>query len=592
MLIPRQANPLTNKRPDMLDGSRGMLAAHQPLVVPMLLRLSHFVLNGYVVLVVSKQKGITLVFKTDPLQNVDVNSTFDSIAVIQKYIQREIEGQLREMFREDLPDIIHRLSQKWVAGKTKVEAAYLSKQSHRARAMSDIQELVVGLENRPVPAYASSLPGVRSSLRPSLSRMTSMSSMYGLYIPPAPRSAPSAVNNSTPAGPSTSIPESEFESSFPDIENYDPTYGLRPDDLPAKSGYSGFGRLFGLTRGLADLAEHPAENDIDWDESDSYDMVDWEETASLGPPPSVAFEESPEYETIPAVGGGTVTRPRIYHSQSNIRPHVNASTSVLERRDSNLASSITSLSYVPRGMSSGQLTPLSTQEIAFANRPALNRGQTISGSRPTTTTSSLMPKPPTGISIAEWRRNRMSIDEKYTPPVGTPSLTEKEISLPQGLPVFSDPPSERHIRQRSLSTSTYRSLEGMTHGSSSHFMDSEGHIVLRPSLNNTVSQLSTLSHSYHTLSPYARSLEHFTVRSVPHRTLSSIPSHSQPRKARRKRTYRLSKKPLDDVVDQVGLLRPSSSSPPPPSEFEASDVEHYFRVPQSNLRRRMSHNSP
>ncbi|KIJ37455.1 hypothetical protein M422DRAFT_100742, partial [Sphaerobolus stellatus SS14] len=124
-----QANPLNHKRPDihMIGGSRGMLAAHQPLVVPMLLRLSHFVLNGYVVLVVSKQKGITLVFKTDPLQNVDVNSTFDSIAVIQKYIQREIEGQLREMFREDLPGIIHRLSQRWVAGKTRVETPYLSR---------------------------------------------------------------------------------------------------------------------------------------------------------------------------------------------------------------------------------------------------------------------------------------------------------------------------------------------------------------------------------------------------------------------------------------------------------------------------------
>ncbi|KAG9123860.1 ERMES complex subunit [Ceratobasidium sp. 392] len=125
-----QANPLNNKKSD-LDGvlgtSRGILAAHQPLVVPMLLRLSHFRLNAYVVLVVSKQKGITLVFKTDPLQNVDVSSTFDSIAVIQKYIQREIEGQLREMFREDLPGIIHRLSQRWLAGKAKVETPYAQK---------------------------------------------------------------------------------------------------------------------------------------------------------------------------------------------------------------------------------------------------------------------------------------------------------------------------------------------------------------------------------------------------------------------------------------------------------------------------------
>ncbi len=108
-----------------MAGTKGMLAAKQPLVVPMLLRLSQFKLRSIVVLVVSKQKGITLVFKTDPLQSVDINSTFDSIAVIQKFIQREIEGQLRQMFREDLPGIIHRLSQQWI--KAKVEAPYLAK---------------------------------------------------------------------------------------------------------------------------------------------------------------------------------------------------------------------------------------------------------------------------------------------------------------------------------------------------------------------------------------------------------------------------------------------------------------------------------
>ncbi|KAH9013312.1 hypothetical protein EDB85DRAFT_2033957, partial [Lactarius pseudohatsudake] len=86
-----------------------MLAAKQALLVPIL--ISHFCLCSYVVLVVSKHKGITLVFKTDPLQNVDINSTFDSIAVIQSFIQCEIEGLLRQMFREDLPGITHRLSQ-------------------------------------------------------------------------------------------------------------------------------------------------------------------------------------------------------------------------------------------------------------------------------------------------------------------------------------------------------------------------------------------------------------------------------------------------------------------------------------------------
>ncbi|PWN41099.1 hypothetical protein IE81DRAFT_337899 [Ceraceosorus guamensis] len=120
-----QANPLApSSRPDTSLGifpesDRGILFAAAPLIVPMQLRLSAVRLRAIVVLVVSRQKGITLVFKNDPLESVDVSSTFDSVAVIQKYLQSEIEGQLREMFREDLPGIIHRLSQKWLSGESK-----------------------------------------------------------------------------------------------------------------------------------------------------------------------------------------------------------------------------------------------------------------------------------------------------------------------------------------------------------------------------------------------------------------------------------------------------------------------------------------
>ncbi|PWN52857.1 hypothetical protein IE53DRAFT_298703, partial [Violaceomyces palustris] len=122
-----QANPLTKpNRPDIglfpsSTASRGILFAAAPLIVPMHLRLSSVKLRAIVVLVVSKAKGITLVFKNDPLESVEVSSTFDSVAVIQKYLQQEIEGQLREMFREDLPGIIHRLSQRWLSGEAKQE---------------------------------------------------------------------------------------------------------------------------------------------------------------------------------------------------------------------------------------------------------------------------------------------------------------------------------------------------------------------------------------------------------------------------------------------------------------------------------------
>ena len=114
-----QANPLArpDENFDLFAGpatSRGMLFAASPLTVPMRVRLSDVKLRAIVVLVVSRTKGITLVFKNDPLESVRVSSTFDSVGVIQKYLQEEIETQLREMFRSDLPSIIHQLSQRWL----------------------------------------------------------------------------------------------------------------------------------------------------------------------------------------------------------------------------------------------------------------------------------------------------------------------------------------------------------------------------------------------------------------------------------------------------------------------------------------------
>lgn len=607
----------------MLGGSRGMLAAHQPLVVPMLLRLSHFVLNAYVVLVVSKQKGITLVFKTDPLQNVDVNSTFDSIAVIQKYIQREIEGQLREMFRDDLPGIIHRLSQRWVAGKTKVEAPYLYNKQ-RPRNTSEQQETRSLPDSPRGGAYHPSL------FHPTFRRQ-SISRLPPLQRPP--NSPPLRAASSTADGPATSplsvrIPY-DPPTTFPDIENFDPTYGLRPDDLPAKSGYSGFGRLFGAPQGLKDLAEEPAEDGTEWNEADSsFDMVDWEETVSFTPPPTVVSEEVPEFETIPAVGGGTITRPRIYHSQSIIHPPVDAF-------ESSSAATITDHTETPinmypiahSGVMSGMSTPIHNHFFpSWPGRPGTGRGQTVpawmtqpdafdSRSRLThnARTASLPNVQGVGMVSLGLPPRTLSSDKSFptssseeagSHPSQSSSGQTREPSTPPPpedlLRTQSKAPTRR-IRQRSLSpvASVRSSADGMPYGSPPNLrsaMDADDNIVLRPGLNNTVSQLATLSHSNHTLSPYTRSLEHFTVRSVPPRASGSVPAAAdrQPPKAKRKRMYHLGRKnkPPRSPNNAAGEdeQRAASSSPPPPSEFEVSDVEHYFHVPHPNsLRRRASY---
>ncbi|KAI9277016.1 hypothetical protein BDA99DRAFT_554947 [Phascolomyces articulosus] len=106
-----QANPMHAKRSELPRHTRpSILAADRPLVVPMLLRISDLQLRGIVVLVVSKTKGITLVFKNDPLESIVISSTFDSITSVRNFLQREIEKQLRNLFQEDLPVMIHNLS--------------------------------------------------------------------------------------------------------------------------------------------------------------------------------------------------------------------------------------------------------------------------------------------------------------------------------------------------------------------------------------------------------------------------------------------------------------------------------------------------
>ncbi|KAK7062144.1 mitochondrial distribution and morphology protein 34 [Favolaschia claudopus] len=300
-----QANPLNHKQPDihLMAGSRGMLAAKQALVVPMLLRLSHFKLSSYVVLVVSKQKGITLVFKTDPLQSVDINSTFDSIAVIQNFIQREIEGQLRQMFREDLPGIIHRLSQQWV--KAKVEPPPPTPTGLTQRNVGALNAATRVLNSAPpsltrhnINVFNSSASALPSFPRPgSISRTNVTRRSFARSSPPVPPT-PSPLDN--------------------DVEPpFDPTYGLRPDGIPAKGVFRGFKSLFAPTRGLAELAETEQESSVISDDFETtYDVLEW------GQPPfsSASMAEDSEYERMPAVGGGTILRPRIIHSQSQPVP--------------------------------------------------------------------------------------------------------------------------------------------------------------------------------------------------------------------------------------------------------------------------------
>ncbi|KZT71499.1 hypothetical protein DAEQUDRAFT_724016 [Daedalea quercina L-15889] len=616
-----QANPLNHKQPDihLMGGSRGMLAAKQPLVVPMLLRLSGFKLNSYVVLVVSRQKGITLVFKTDPLQNVDINSTFDSIAVIQKFIQREIEGQLRQMFREDLPGIIHRLSQQWV--KAKVEAPYLAKRSSpgvRQRQRQRERDHELDLDSMSTmsnaPSYYMSysrLPPV--GLQPSLVPRTSPGTPhFGRPRTASVLSGASASRRPTPSVASspasltptpTPAPDSA-PSSFPDIENFDPTYGLRPEGLPKKSVFGGFRNLFTPSKGLADLAEEPDDVDDSVDETGSFGTGQWDDFLSdyNAPPSTIEPEDAMEYETVPAVGGGMITRPRVYHSQSQIMSPMEDSPPAGSSMASRPASVRSGISRPPE-----RPPPLS---IPASSRYGSNYNPYFAGTTPFTS------RTPSRLGMdSSWQEDTMDSNPSFSsvPPVpplyrsppprpGSPSSLQSRLSSDMTRSVPTPPPSEgeggirvpRPRRPSAASSNLDRFQPSSPLGSD--YTDHDPIIVLRPTANNSISKLSTLSHSNHTLSPYTRTLEHFTVRSVPPRDASSAgPTSSvekQPVKARRKRVYHLGGKPAKPPDDAQTDVHSPPSSPLPHSEFDVSEMDRYFRSNDDLLPRYPDHIAP
>jgi distribution and morphology protein 34 len=144
-------------------------------------------------------------------------------------------------------------------------------------------------------------------------------------------------------GTSPPMPSHDMLDSVPEsIEHYDPTYGLRPDALPHHAGFADYERLAARSgsraRGLGDVLEvddeegeedpfhsprqHVGDGSFDFDMIGLNDLVD---DGHQYPLPRTSFDsmdvepDAGDYETIPAVGGGTVTRPRVFHTQSQMR---------------------------------------------------------------------------------------------------------------------------------------------------------------------------------------------------------------------------------------------------------------------------------
>lgn len=577
-----QANPLShnpNLNPTSTLPVSAPLLASQPLLVPMTLRLSLLHLRAILILVVSASKGITLVFKNDPLQNVEVSSTFDSVEVIRGYLQQEIEGQLREMFREDLPGIIHRLSQKWFSGGNggHVETPYRDA-DNSANSIPPVYDdndderdpTAAPQDIFPPPSLGSgishSTPKKRGAHRVSSNNLRSSTS-------------------SAPGGGGLSESPTSY-TVFPDIENYDPTYGLRPEGLPTHSGYEAFGRLWeqnrsGGGRGLGSLMGGPEDSvpprHEDSDQSSSEEEHEVEEPECLSETDDIVPDmeglpsrSSFEWESFPAVGGGMVSRPRVFHAQSQIRapsesgfggalpsPAATATGGSVTARASSVGTSTVG-SYMP-----ARSTLVTPKPVSPVLRRTMTAGTDFMR-RDLGAGSRSRPESLAAYAIQQNMRQRpqsprRSADLTHTPvPSGAYGYEPPRMTRPVSLESPRRPqrtPETRRDRAASVSTNIGMGRrQGIT-----------------VPLNHSVSQLATLSLSANTLSPYARAHEHIAVRSFPH--LGNTPpvvAGPGEVKATRKRIFRLGSKPTTPEIE-TETPKPLSPAPTtPPLEWDDS----------------------
>jgi len=329
-------------------------------------------------------------------------------------------------------------------------------------------------------------------------------------------------------------------------------------------------------------------------------------------------EEVDDMETIPAVGGGFITRPRIYHSQSSIKspliPGPSVETASSGRNGSrkgrdNLAK-VSSDGWAP-GISRSRGIPPGVTVLHRDRGMAMEMDSRMtgaynpyfgdaykSGEYGPVVDDEAQEEGEENTSEDAWRGTGSASRPILRPTSSGQTGRRESISSDRHRsvsrsPLTNDPfqygsPSKQHLRNSSDEAERDPMAEFGSDHRRRNNRDPRG-IVLR---NQSVSHLSALSKSNQTLSPYTRSFSHFTVRSGPPKPLISNTtpfSHSAskgPQKARRKRTHRIGGSKPGHAGDSKGggeeeenlSLDRLTQSPPPPSEFSDDDVAHYFRA--------------
>lgn len=110
--------------------------ANESFSVPLLIKLSRIEFSGIIIMVFSKTKGLTLVFKNDPLENIKVESSFQNVEIVENFVQKKIETLMRDLFREILPSVLNKLSQKYITSN-KISQIY-QQQTQKSQSESKV----------------------------------------------------------------------------------------------------------------------------------------------------------------------------------------------------------------------------------------------------------------------------------------------------------------------------------------------------------------------------------------------------------------------------------------------------------------------
>lgn len=125
-----EANPIniyTNNTKDVYGDeltdfiSPNFVMSNDSFSIPLNLQLSQIKINSIIIIVFSKTKGLTLVFRNEPLEKIVINSSFDDINPLKDFLQKKIETQIKDIIKDILPSLLYELSLNYVSETNNIE---------------------------------------------------------------------------------------------------------------------------------------------------------------------------------------------------------------------------------------------------------------------------------------------------------------------------------------------------------------------------------------------------------------------------------------------------------------------------------------